>query len=94
MAEWIACDRCTNRFAFHGMVGETMPSTCKLCEYLGDRALVPLLRDPTPEAVARFMAAPPGHLRFQRETGRVVAPQSHTFRGDPRMNTKGDGNVH
>jgi hypothetical protein len=80
--EYVKCERCENAFPWNG-IGER-PVTCALCLHLGDRSLVWLLRDPTPERLALFRAAPPGHLRFQRETGGASAPQGRTFRGDPR----------
>lgn len=74
------CERCGNTFAHFG--APPGPAECAVCEHLGDRSLVWLLKDPSPERLALFRAAPPGWLRFQRETGR--ASQWHDWKGDPR----------
>ena len=60
----VACSRCGNDAKLPE--GSSLEAAeCKLCESLGDRALVPLLRNPTPEAIARFLAAPKGSALFE-----------------------------
>lgn len=67
-SELVECDRCGCSFPHFGYDDEG--PTCVLCQYLGDRALVPFLKDPTSERLTAFRAAPPGWLRYQREATR------------------------
>ena len=67
----IACSGCGNESWLHGetvmrMIDDGRDKTyeCGTCVILGDRSLVKLLRDPTPERIAAFRASPPGSVLF------------------------------
>lgn len=80
---WMTCSRCrrTTSFGLDGGVSEN--PVCTVCQFLGDRSLVWLLRNPAPERLARFFAAPPSRLREERE-GRRGVDGTLDFEGDPR----------
>jgi len=61
---------------------------CPVCRSLGGRALVPLLRNPTPEAFAAFWASPPGSVLFNVGLVRRGLPQ---YGADFTPKVKGPG---
>jgi hypothetical protein len=87
MRVWLVCERCGNDFSWDE--AGSQPSQCAVCLHLGDRSLVGLLRDVTPDSLERFRNAPPGWLRAQRETGSPVLPRRYEVREDPNHMTKG-----
>lgn len=81
MRVWLVCERCGNDFSWNE-AGER-PSRCAVCLHLGDRSLVWLLNNTTPDNIERFRNASPGWLRAQRETGSPVLPRREEIREDP-----------
>jgi hypothetical protein len=82
------CDRCGNSVKL-GQNTDVRPEfvECVVCRSLGARALVPLLKDPTPEALAAFRASPPGSVLFDVGLMRRNLPKYGSwkpFEGDPR----------
>lgn len=83
MRQWERCPGCGSNYSLEVPVPEVLPE-CAVCEFLGPKSCVKLMRDPTPERIAAFRAAPPGWLRVQRDTGNPVLPRAVEFKGDPR----------
>ena len=63
------CERCGCKITYLGV--SDPPRECVLCKFLGDRSLVWLLRDPTPENIAAFRAAPRGSEIFNGRLRRL-----------------------
>ena len=75
------CEKCGLETSFPD--APDLELVCAVCKFLGDRSLVALLADPSPERLAKFRAATPGRLRDERE-GRRNADGLLNFEGDPR----------
>ena len=61
------CHRCGNAVVVKGGFDAPDQVECRVCKMLGDRALVPLLRNPSKEALRRFQAAPKGSVLFEQQ---------------------------
>ncbi len=84
----VPCSRCGVSFKLREDT-DVVPDfvECVVCKSLGARALVPLLRNPTPEAVAAFKASPPGSVLFKVGLMRRGLPEygyTTPFEEDPR----------
>jgi hypothetical protein len=64
--EWADCVGCGGMTVLPQSPGNKYVPECGTCKRLGDRSLVRLLKDPTPERIARFLAASPGSVTFPR----------------------------